>query len=154
MLSRLFRLIYGILLAALLFTPFGVYHSTSEPYIQGNLFGYNLPVGYVGVILGILVIASPKLGFLKNRNFGSLMVLIGLLLFVSFAFSPKGFFINLIHGTNFDSFRIDVDYPSGNALAVLLSCISVAVGCALWVGDRVVIFASNLIKPKKPFNFF
>ena len=122
------RLTYGVMLGALLVTPFGAYHSISEPYITGHLWGYHLPIGYVGLLLGILAVGYPKLAFLKNRNFGSLMVLIGLLLLLSFVLSPKEYFINLIHGTNFSSSQIDVDIPVGNSAVWGLSLLSTALG--------------------------
>jgi hypothetical protein len=53
---QLLQVAYGVMLGALLFTPFGVYHSRVEPYITGYLWGYHLPVGYVGVLLGMVAV--------------------------------------------------------------------------------------------------
>ena len=109
------RLVYGLMLFAILFTPFGVYHSRSEPYIIGNLWGYNLPIGYIGLASGLLVILYQKIDFLKNMKFGSIMVVIGVFLLLSFLFPSKDFFINLLHGTSFSAGQIDIDYPVGNS---------------------------------------
>ena len=109
------RLAYGVTLVFLLVMPFGVYHSRVEPYIMGYLWGYNLPVGYVGLLLGIAAVLYPKLNNRRNSRFSSFMPLIGLLLLLSFFFSPKDYFINLINGTNFSSIQIDVDFAVGNS---------------------------------------
>ena len=141
--SCFLRLAYNAMLAALFFVSFGVYHSISEPYIQGCLFGYELPVGYVGLFLGILVIASPKLAFLKNKNFGSLMLLSGLLLFLALVLSPKEYFVNLIHRASFDYSHVDVKYSIGSTLAMWLSFLSFAIGLALWIRGRAISFGGQ-----------
>jgi FtsH-binding integral membrane protein len=122
------RLVYGIMLGALLVMPFGVYHSRSEPYITGYLWGYHLPIGYVGLLLGIVVVLYPRLNALRSSRFSSLMPFIGLSLLLSFYFSPNYYFINLLHGTSFSSFQIDVDFPLGNSAVVGLSLLSIALG--------------------------
>jgi len=123
------RLTYGFALIAIIFTPFGVYHSISEPYIIGSLWGYHLLVGYVGLVSGILVVLYPKIGFVRNLSFGSLMILIGLFLMLSFI-PPKDYFVNLLHGTTFHPGQIDVDYPAGNSVVLALSILSIAIGFA------------------------
>ena len=92
------RLAYGVMLAALLVTPFGVYHSRVEPYIIGFLWGYHLPVGYVGLLLGTAAVLYPKLNKHRSVRFSSFMPFIGLFLLLSFFFSPKDYFINLALG--------------------------------------------------------
>lgn len=125
------RLVYGLVLVAILFTPFGVYHSISEPYIIGSLWGYHLPVGYAGLASGIIAILYPKLALVKNLRFGSFMILIGLFLLLSFFFSPKDYFVNLFHRTSFEGGQIDVDYPAGNSIVWGLSILSIATGSVL-----------------------
>ena len=125
------RVIYGLVLVAILIFPFGLYYSRSEPYIMGNLWGYNLPIGYVGLISGLLVIFYQKISLMKNFRFGSFMILIGILLIVSFLFSPKDFFVNLLHGTNFSSGQIDIEYPIGNSFVLGLSLFSIITGLLL-----------------------
>ena len=125
---QLLRLVYGIMLGAMLVTPFGVYHSRSEPYITGYLWGYHLPIGYVGLLLGLLVVLYPRLSTLRSLRFSSLMIFIGLFLLLSFFFSPKDYFINLLHGTNFSSGQIDVDFSVGNSAVWGLSLLSIALG--------------------------
>lgn len=122
------RLAYGVILSALLFTPFGVYHSRVEPYITGYLWGYNLPIGYVGVLLGTAAVLYPRLKALRRLRFSSFMPLIGLFLLLAFFFSPKDYFINLIHGTNFSPVQIDVDFAVGNSAVLGLSILSIAFG--------------------------
>ena len=128
---QLVRLIYGIALAFLALTPFGAYHSISEPYVSGFLWGYNLPVGYIGLLLGILVILYPRFAVTRILRFSSVIVIIGLSLYLAFALSPTSYFINLLHGTNFISGQIDVDSPIGNLIVVWLSLFSVASGLVL-----------------------
>jgi hypothetical protein len=125
---QLLRLAYGVILVALLITPFGVYHSRVEPYILGSLWGYHLPIGYAGLASGTLVIFWPKLSVSKKLRFGWLMALIGLFLLLSFIFTPKDYFINLIHGTSFESGQIDADYPVGNSIVLGLSLLSIVLG--------------------------
>ena len=83
------RVCYSIILIALLFIPFGVYHSRSEPYLIGSLWGYQLPIGYVGLLLGLFVILYSRMAFGKNLRFGSVMIGIGFLLILSFLFRRK-----------------------------------------------------------------
>jgi hypothetical protein len=130
---QLLRLAYGIMLGALLFTPFGVYHSRVEPYIIGYLWGYNLPIGYIGVLLGILTVLYPRLNALRRLRFSSFMPFIGLFLLLSFLFSPKDYFINLIHGTNFSPAEIDVDFAVGNSAVLGLSLLSIAFGLVSFI---------------------
>jgi hypothetical protein len=125
------RLVYGLILVAILFTPFGVYHSRLEPYIVGNLWGYNLPIGYVGLSSGLLVILYQKIDFVKDLKFGSLMIVIGVFLILTFLFSPKDFFVNLLHGTSFSAAQIDIDYPVGNSAVWALSLFSIITGLLL-----------------------
>jgi hypothetical protein len=125
---RLLRLTYGVMLGALLVTPFGVYHSRSEPYITGYLWGYHLPIGYVGFLLGIAVVLYPRLNMHRSLRFSSFMPFIGLFLLLFVFFSPSDYFINLLHGTNFSSIQIDVDFPLGNIAALWLSLLSIIFG--------------------------
>ena len=122
------RVVYGLALIAVLFTTFGVYHSRVEPYIGGSLWGYQLPIGYVGLALGMLAILYPKTILARKYSFGAVMVVIGLFLIISVYVFPKEYFINLIHGTNFSGVQIDVDYPIGNAVTLCLAIFSIIVG--------------------------
>lgn len=63
---QLLRLIFGAMLVTLLFVPFGAYHTRTEPYVLGLLFGFNLPVGYIALLCGILLILYPKLAISKK----------------------------------------------------------------------------------------
>ena len=51
---ELVRIADSVMLGALLVTPFGVYPSVSEPYITSYLWGYDLPIGYIGLFLSNL----------------------------------------------------------------------------------------------------
>jgi hypothetical protein len=125
------RVIYGFVLVAMLFIPFGVYHSLSEPYIIGNLWGYILPIGYVGLMSGLLAILYQKIEFMRGFKFGSVMIFIGIVLLVSFLFLPREFFINLLHGISFSAGQIDIDAPVGNSVALGLSLFSITAGLLL-----------------------
>jgi MFS family permease len=130
---QLLRVAYGVMLGTLLFTPFGVYHSRVEPYIIGYLWGYHLPVGYVGVLLGIVAVLYPRLNRLRSVRFSAFMPFIGLSLFLTFLFSPQDYFINLINGTNFSPAQIDVDFAVGNAAVLYLSILSIVLGLASFI---------------------
>jgi hypothetical protein len=130
---QLLRLAYGVILGALLVTPFGAYHSRVEPYIIGYLWGYHLPIGYVGLLLGIAVVLYPRLNKLRSLRFSSFMPFIGLFLLLSIFFSPKYYFINLIHGTNFSPWQIDVDFPVGNSAVLGLSILSIVFGLVTFI---------------------
>ena len=125
------RLYYSLVLIALLLIPFGVYHSRSEPSIIGSLWGYHLPIGYIGLLLGLFVIFYSRMAFGKDLRFGSVMIVIGFLLILSFLFSPKDYFINLLNGTSFNGFQIDIDYPIRNSVVWGLSLLSIAAGFVL-----------------------
>jgi hypothetical protein len=122
------RLAYGVMLGAFLIAPLGVYHSISEPYITGYLWGYNLPIGYVGLLLGILVVLYPQVTSLRNLKFSLLMPLIGLALLLTVLFSPNYYFINLQNGTSFSSGQIDIDFQLGNSATVWFSLLSISLG--------------------------
>jgi hypothetical protein len=138
---QLLRLAYGVMLGALLVTPFGVYHSRVEPYIMGYLWGYNLPIGYIGVLLGIAVFLYPRLNALRSLRFSLFMPCIGLFLLLTFFFSPKDYFINLFNATNFSSVQIDVDFAVGNSAVLGLSLLSIAFGLVTFIRGWL---------PKKP----
>jgi hypothetical protein len=126
-------MVYGVMLGGLLVMPFGVYHSISEPYIVGSLWGYQLPIGYVGVLLGILAVLYPKLGKLKTLRFSSLMIVIGVSLLSSFALIPSDYFINLLHGTSFSPSQIDVDFALGNSVVLGLALLSIVFGLGSFI---------------------
>jgi hypothetical protein len=123
------RLVYGLALIALLFTPFAFYFSRAEPYIMGNIWGFQLPMGYVGLVLGLLVIFLPKTAAGK-LGFGTLMVIAGVSLFASAFLCPYEYFINLIHGTNFYGAALDIEYPIGHIATVYLALFSIIIGLA------------------------
>ena len=122
------RLAYGVMVGAFLVMPFGVYHSISEPYITGYLWGYNLPIGYVGLLLCIMVVLYPRLNVMRSFRLSSLISLIGLFLLFTLYFSPNYYFINLLHGTSFSSGQIDVDFALGNTAVIGLSFFSIILG--------------------------
>ena len=122
------RLLYGLALIAVLFTPFAFYFSRAEPYFMGFLWGYHLPIGYVGLVLGLLVILAPKTILARKYSFGTAMLVTGLVLIISLYLSPPEYFINLIHGTNFSGGAIDVEYPIGYAVTLFVAMFSIIVG--------------------------
>lgn len=127
---QLLRAVYGVMLGALLFAPFGVYHSTVEPYVAGYLWGYNLPIGYVGLLLGTAALLYPRLNAPRRLGFGTLMALSGVFLLLTFLFSPNAYFINLQHGTSFSAAQIDVDFQLGNLAVMGLAVLSIVFGLA------------------------
>jgi hypothetical protein len=134
--SKPLRSVYGAALVALVVAPFGVYHSLSEASIVGTLWGFYLPIGYLGLALGLLVMAYPKTGLTKKLSFTSLMVIIGFLLIVTALVTPKEYFVSLIHHANPATAMIDIDYPIGNWLVWGLTLFSVAAGLLLRIRGR------------------
>ena len=130
------RLVYGMALVAVLFTPFGVYHSRVEPYIVGSLWGYNLPIGYMGLALGIIAILFPRTILARKSSFGIAMVAIGVLLIGSLYLVPREPFINWINGTNFNSSQIDIDFAVGNAVTLLIGIFGIIAGVATKISIR------------------
>ena len=130
--AQFFRLAYGLALASLLFIPFGVYHSTSEPYITGLLYGFHLPTGYIGLLLGITMVLYPKFAKVKNLRFETLLLLAGFFILLSLFF-PSEYFINVLNKTSFNSSQIDIDYPVGNLAVWGLSILSLS----LWLGLKI-----------------
>jgi hypothetical protein len=122
------RLAYGMALIAVLFTPFGVYHSRVEPYIVGSLWGYNLPIGYIGLALGMLMLLFPKTILAKKASLGVALVVTGFFLIGSLYLIPKESFINWINGTNFSGSQIDVDFAIGNAITLFMGLFSIIAG--------------------------
>jgi hypothetical protein len=57
------------MLIVVLFIPFGVYHSMTEPYVAVALWGFLLPVGYVAAASGVAVILYPTATLLKGIRF-------------------------------------------------------------------------------------
>ena len=110
---------------------YGVYHSFSEASVMGILWGYHLPIGYLGFALGLLVMAYPKTRLTKKLSFPSLMIAIGFLLIFTNILMPKEFFINLIHQSNSNPALIDIDYPVGNLLVWVLTLFSIMAGAML-----------------------
>jgi len=131
MLFRFLLWFYGLVLIAVLFVPFGVYHSLAEPYVSGALFGFLLPVGYVAAASGVLLILYPRLTLLKKLGLGYLLILIGLLMLVSLSVFPDELSINLLHGTNFGHGWVDIDYSKGNEAVLILSFIGIGAGFAV-----------------------
>ena len=119
------------MLIAVLFVPFGVYHSMTEPYISGAIFGFMLPVGYIAAASGVAVILYPRLALLKKLGLGYLLILIGLLMLVSLSVFPDELSINLLHGTNFGYGWVDIDYSKGNEAVLILSFIGIGTGFAV-----------------------
>ncbi len=131
------RLLYGAALIAVLFAPFGSYHSFSEASVMGTLWGYQLPIGYLGLALGLVVMAYPVAGLTKKLSLASFMVLIGFLLIATALLTPNEYFVSLIHGGNANPAMIDIDYPVGNWLVWGLTLFSVATGVMLKIRNSM-----------------
>ncbi len=129
------RLIYGMALIGLLFAPFGSYHSFGTPSIYGILWGFHLPVGYIGLVLGMLVILSPKFIFARKYSFAVALVMMGVLLIGSVWLFPKEYFINWLNGTSFSGTQIDIDYAVGNAVTLFIGMASIIAG----IVSRIIV---------------
>jgi hypothetical protein len=116
---------------SLLLAPFGIYHSFSEASVMGSLWGYHLPIGYLGLTAGLLVVTYPKTELTKKVSFAALLIVIGVLLIVTQALTSEKYFAGLIHGTTSNTAAIDIDYPFGNWLVWGLVLASVVGGLML-----------------------
>ena len=105
---------------------------------MGYIWGYQLPIGYVGLALGLLAILSPKTILARKHSFGTVMVAIGIFLIISLYLSPYEYFINLIHGTNLPGGAIDVEYPIGHIVTLYLAMFSIIVGLAARISTFVL----------------
>lgn len=122
------RLTYGAMLVAVLFIPFSVYHSMTEPYVAGALWGFYLPVGYIAAASGVAVILYPRSVLLKRLGFGYLLIIIGFFTLASFWGFPRIVSVNLLHGTSFGHGWVDFDSSVGNVIVLILSLGSVVAG--------------------------
>src|SRR3989304_7859412 len=104
---------------------------------MGYIWGYHLPIGYIGIVLGLLVFLSPKT-MVRKLNFGTVMVIIGLFLIISLYLSPAEYFINLIHGTNFPGGAINVEYPIGYTATLFVAMFSIIVGLATRISTFIL----------------
>ena len=126
---QLLRLAYGAVLIAVLFVPFGLYHTMAEPYVSGALWGFMLPVGYVAAASGVTVILYPRSTLLKRLGLGYLLMVIGVSLLLSLLMFPRELSISLLYGTN----MIDMDYSTFTGAVFWLSLLSIAAGIAIKV---------------------
>jgi len=126
---QLLRLAYGAVLIAVLFVPLGVYHTMTEPYVAGALWGFMHPIGYVAAASGVAVILYPRLTVLKRLGFGYLLMVIGVSLLLSLWLFPRELSISLLYGTN----AIDMDYSTFTGAVFWLSLLSIAAGIAIKV---------------------
>ena len=124
------RLAYGAMLIAVLFVPFGIYNTMTEPYVSGALWGFMLPVGYVAAASGVAVILYPRSTLLKKLGFGYLMTLIGVFMLLSVLMFPRELAISMLYGTN----MIDIDYSIFTGAIVWLSILNIAAGLVIRVG--------------------
>jgi hypothetical protein len=126
---QLLRLAYGAVLIAVLFVPFGLYHTMAEPYVSGALWGFMLPVGYVAAASGVTVILYSRSMRLRSLGFGYLLMVIGVSLLLSLWIFPRELSISLLYGTN----MIDMDYSTFTGAVFWLSLLSIAAGIAIKV---------------------
>jgi hypothetical protein len=67
---RYIRWLFGTTLMTVLFIPFGVYHTMTEPYVVGTLWGFMLPIGYVAAASGVAIVLYSRSRLLKKIGFG------------------------------------------------------------------------------------
>ena len=144
--ASLLRMVLGMLLMLSPAVYFGYYHSVSEPYIQGVLWGYKLPTGYVGFVFGILVALHPWIPTLQKLRLGRLLVMAGAslvsILVVQSALLRPELFVNAWHGTSFSDLEIDIDqYGIGFWSSLALSIVTMVVG--LTKGPKVIVLRSR-----------
>jgi hypothetical protein len=121
---QILRIAYGVLIVAIFFLPFGLYHTMAEPYVSGALWGFMLPVGYIAAASGIVVIFFPRFKTLRRLGLGHLLIVVGVSLMLSLLLYPKELSISLLHGTN----MIDIDYSTFSGAVFWLSLLSIVTG--------------------------
>ena len=129
MVLQILRLAYGVVLFAVLFLPFGLYHTMAEPYVSGAVWGFMLPVGYIATASGIAVIFYPRLKLLRRLGLGYLLMVVGVLMLLSLLLYPRELTISLLYGTN----MIDTDYSTFTGAVFWLSLLTVVAGIAIKV---------------------
>ncbi len=123
------RLAYGAVLFAVLFLPFGLYHTMAEPYVSGALWGFMLPVGYIAAASGLAIIFYPRSKLLRKLGLGYLVMVVGVSLLLSLLLYPRELTISLLHGTN----MINIDYSTFTGAVFWLSLLSIVAGIAIKV---------------------
>ena len=125
---RIFRVLLGIGFVSNLILPFGVYHSYVEPYVIDYLWGYKSPVGWIGLVLGLLLLAYPRTPVARKLSIGLFMVISGTLLLASVVITPSVTYdlLNLWHGTSIRAW--DIDRSTMNLWPVFLSIASIVIG--------------------------
>ena len=126
---QILRLAYGAVLFAVLFFPFGLYHTKAEPYVSGAVWGFMLPVGYIAAASGLTIIFYPRLKLLRKLGLGYLLMVVGVLLVLSLLLYPRELTISLLYGTN----MIDIDYSTFTGVVFWISLLSVVAGISIKV---------------------
>jgi len=122
--SQILRLVYSAVLIAVLFLPFGLYNTMTEPYVSGVVWGFMLPVGYIAAVSGVAVIFYPRSRLLRRLGFGYLLIAVGVSLLLSLVLYPRELSISLLHRTN----MIDIDYSTFIGEVFWLSLLSIIAG--------------------------
>lgn len=122
--SQILRLAYSAVLIAVLFLPFGLYNTMTEPYVSGVVWGFMLPVGYIAAVSGVAVIFYPRSRLMRRLGFGYLLIAVGVSLLLSLVLYPRELSISLLHGTN----MIDIDYSTFIGEVFWLSLLSIIAG--------------------------
>lgn len=121
------RLAYGAVLIAVLFVPFGVYH-TGFPYVTGVLWGFMLPIGYVSAASGAMMILYSRSDSLKRLGFGNLLLLSGAVMFFALVAFPNELFSELLRVVNLGADWVNVNFPVVSNAVWILSFVSVLAG--------------------------
>jgi hypothetical protein len=125
------RWVYGFVLFAVLFVPFGIYNTMTEPYLSGAIWGFMLPVGYVAAASGVAVILYPRSKLLRKLGFGNLLALIGFFMLLAIMIFPRELAIRLLYGAT----MIDTDYSTFTGAIVWLSVLNIVAGLMTNVGN-------------------
>ena len=131
---KILRLAYGAVLIAVLFLPFGLYNTMSEPYVSGVVWGFMLSIGYIAATSGVAVISYPKWKLLKRLGFSYLLIAVGVSMLLSLWLYPRELSISLLHGTN----MIDTDYSTFTGAVFWLSILSAVAGTAIEI-TRIIL---------------
>ena len=95
-------IIIGMLLIASAFVPLGPYHFVGEADINGVLWNFMLPTGWLALIFGVVLLFHMRLG-IKNMRL-AMLILVGSGSIIFFRFQDVDYFLGLWHGVkgNFD----------------------------------------------------
>lgn len=121
--NEILRYLLGFLYIISLFSPLAVYHSLEEPYLQGILWAFMTPLGYISLVIGILIIFYNKLKFVNRLHHSSLIFYSGIIIILTWLLQPTKTILKMYYSTTTE---FDLDYYSPlTTLPIIIAVISI-----------------------------